>query len=102
MFVTHIVTLYKAQTRTRHLAESGVTGYKMNIAKTIAAKTNNANEAFNLAESRKHDVDQDWKNEATIYTFSDKSVLLFCGLSFKTITEKQKLTMLSAPVKQTE
>ena len=51
----------------------------MNIAKTIAAKANNQTEAFNLAVARKHDLEQDWENEATIYTFPDKSVLVLSG-----------------------
>ena len=59
----------------------------MNIAKTISAKAKNGNEAFKLAESRKHDVDQDYKNEATIYKFSDKSILVLSGPNWYAVTK---------------
>ena len=59
----------------------------MSIAKTIAAKANNQTEAFNLAVARKHDLKKDWKNEATIYTFSDKSILVLSGPHWYAVTK---------------
>lgn len=38
-----------------------------------------ANEAIEMAEAIEHNVDQDWDDEATLFTFEDGSVLSVCG-----------------------
>ena len=52
---------------------------KMTIACETMAAGNNANDVMDRAELIATSVDQDWENEATLYTFSDDSVLLVTG-----------------------
>lgn len=39
----------------------------------------NANDAMDRAAALTDKIDQDWENEATLYTFGDESVLVVSG-----------------------
>ena len=51
----------------------------MTQATEIMYSIRNANEALDVAELIAIDINQDWKNERTIFTFGDDSVLVICG-----------------------
>jgi hypothetical protein len=51
----------------------------MNIANQIILRSLNANDAMNQADKIMYEIDQDWENGATLYTFEDKSVLVVIG-----------------------
>ena len=51
----------------------------MTIAAEILHSSRNANDGCERAEALTNDVDQDWEHEATLYTFSDSSVLVAGG-----------------------
>lgn len=48
-------------------------------AHEIMMISRNANEAMNLAGDEAREIDQDWDDEATLYTFDDDSVLVVSG-----------------------
>jgi len=52
---------------------------KMTQASEIMATARNSTAGMNAAESVAISTDQDWANEATIYTFEDESVLVASG-----------------------
>lgn len=55
----------------------------MTIAQEIISQATNEDkrliscEAYDLAESKEADIEQDWENEATTYIFADGSKLKF-------------------------
>jgi hypothetical protein len=51
----------------------------MSQAHEILSVASNANDACTRAEALTDSVDQDWSREATLYTFSDESVLVVSG-----------------------
>lgn len=51
----------------------------MTTATEIMATAANADHADKLAQALTDKVDQDWGNEATLYTFDDESVLVASG-----------------------
>lgn len=51
----------------------------MTTASEILATARNSNDGMNAAESVAASTDQDWANEATLYTFEDGSVLVANG-----------------------
>lgn len=51
----------------------------MTTATEIMATAMNADHADKLAQELTDKVDQDWGNEATLYTFDDESVLVASG-----------------------
>jgi|DEB0MinimDraft_6_1074348.scaffolds.fasta_scaffold167612_2 hypothetical protein len=54
---------------------------EMTIAEKIAANALDSYHAAFSVESEKYDIDQDWENEATIYTFEDGSKLTISTVS---------------------
>lgn len=51
----------------------------MTTATEIMMTARNANEAYARAEAESVDADQQWDNEATLYRFTDGSVLAING-----------------------
>ena len=51
----------------------------MSTASEILATSRNSTDGMNAAESMATSTDQDWDNEATIYSFKDGSVLVASG-----------------------
>ena len=51
----------------------------MTQATEIMHSSRNANEASDAAELIAIDINHDWENERTIFTFDDDSVLVICG-----------------------
>ncbi len=51
----------------------------MTTAADILNSSRNANAADERAQAEGAEVDQDWSNEATLYTFADESVLVISG-----------------------
>lgn len=51
----------------------------MTAATEILCSASNANQADAQAQAITDEVDQDWINEATLYTFADDSVLVITG-----------------------
>lgn len=51
----------------------------MTTASEILATARNSNDGMNAAESVAASIEQDWENEATLYTFEDGSVLVANG-----------------------
>lgn len=60
----------------------------MTQATEIMAVAHNATDACNRAEAITDNVDQDWTNEATIYTFDDESVLVVSGPQVNAYTDE--------------
>ena len=54
---------------------------EMTKAEKIAANALDSYHAACSVESKKYDIDQDWENEATIYTFEDGSMLTISTVS---------------------
>lgn len=52
-------------------------------AHSIEQKAKDAVEAINLAEKQDPCVSQDWEDEATLFRFTDGSVLVVSGPSWK-------------------
>ncbi len=54
----------------------------MSISETIKSGFNHSNDWDNLLEecqSQSREIDQDWENESTQYTFVDGSCIVICG-----------------------
>ncbi len=74
----------KSDKKTASSRENGKKGGRpKSIAKRIVEESANSGEAMDKATKYKAEVDQDWKNETTTYTFSDKSVLIVNNMDFK-------------------
>jgi len=58
-------------------------GMNMKTAHAIKTMCDTAHAALALAENLAVSVDQDWQNEATIFTFEDESRLEFSGPFFE-------------------
>lgn len=51
----------------------------MTTAAELMHSSNNATDADERAQEMAVNIDQDWENEATLYTFDDDSVLVVNG-----------------------
>ena len=51
----------------------------MTTATEIMSISRNANDADQRAQALTDKIEQDWSNEATLYTFDDESVLVVSG-----------------------
>ena len=60
----------------------------MTTAHEIMSTARNSNDAIEQAEILAIETNQDWENEATIFEFEDKSVLVVSGASVSAFETK--------------